>query len=184
MKKESLDEELGSISPWLNDLKSKGEGFEIPEDYFGDMEESLFARIEAAGPLERPALKPAKRSGMFASFIRPRAAMAYAAALAVLLAAVWLIRLQTTKAPETVVASAELSEEDIESYLLENVHDFDPDQLAALEPTATESMEEESAPAPSNPGKKAKTIHHEDLHPEDLEQIIDEMSDEELERML
>lgn len=184
MKKENLDEELGKISPWLNDLKSKGEGFELPEDYFQEMEDSLFARIEAAGPLERPVLKPVKKEGLFASFIRPRTAMAYAAALAVVLAAVWLIRLQTTKAPETVVASAELSEEDIESYLLENVHDFDPEQLAALDSAEPGGKEEESAPAPANPGKKTKTVHHEELQPEDLEHVIDEMSEEELEKML
>lgn len=177
MKKQHLEEE---IPKFLKDLKAKGDGFKMPEGYFDDMENAVFARLKSAGDLDRPVPRVERRAKLWASFIRPKAAMAYAAALALLLAAVWFVRQQTVAVPEAPLVSIDLSEEDLEAYLLENAHEFEPEQLASLESDLV------SEPVESQPGdqKNANKRRHTDLHPDDLELILDEMTDEELEQIL
>lgn len=178
MKKQHLDEE---IPKFLKDLKAKGDGFNVPEGYFDDMENAVFARLKSAGDLDRPVPRRVeKRPKLWASFIRPKAAMAYAAALALLLAAVWFVRQQTVDVPELPVASIDLSEEELEAYLLENAHEFEPEQLASLEiDPAPEPVD--SQPVDHKNSHKRKQA---DIHPDDLELILDEMTDEELEQIL
>ena len=178
MKKHHLEEDL---PPFLRDLKEKEDGFKVPEGYFEDMEQSVFARLKASGDLDRPKLKVSKRPGMFASFIRPKAAMAYAAALAMILAAVWFFSVPEPVAQETPMASYELTEDDLEAYVLENVHEFDTEQLASLSVEETEPLTEDEV-TPTTPQKKRSTP--ETLHPDDLDEILDEMTDEELEQIL
>ncbi|MCC7466451.1 MAG: hypothetical protein IT261_09290 [Saprospiraceae bacterium] len=177
MKKHPFDEEMPDF---LKDLKARGDGFKAPDGSFEDMENAVFARLKSAGDLDRPVLRVEKRPKLWASFIRPKAAMAYAAALALLLVAVWFVRQQTAVAPELPVASVELSEEELEAYLLENAHEFEPEQLASLE---LEQVPEQNdnQPVESNHSKKGKQP---DVHPDDLELILDEMTDEELEQIL
>lgn len=177
MKKEFSEPDL---PPFLQDLKGKGDGFKIPEGYFDHMEEAVFARLKAAGDLERPGLKVVKKPGMFPLFIRPRVAMGLAAALALILSAVWFIRQPSVPVQSVQYASTELTEEDIESYLLENAKEFEPEQLAALTPAEIVEPPEENA---SNPAQKSRHAA-EELHPDDLNNIIDEMTDEELEEIL
>lgn len=179
MKKETLPEELKNLSPLLQDLKERGDGYKIPEGYFGDMEDAVFARLKSAGDLEKPPVRFVKRTRMLPLFIRPRTATAIAAALALILVAVWFVRQPASIQPSST-AETELTEEDLESYVLENVHDFEPEQLVALgheEPM--EPMEE------TMPGKSKKNNStSEELHPDDLDKILDEMTDEELEQIL
>ena len=177
MNKRHLDDEL---PPFLQDLKEKGDGFKVPEGYFEDFEDAVFARLKASGDLGKPAMKVVKRPTMFSVSIRPRTAMALAAALALILAAVWFFRQPTSGLENTQVASTELSEDDIESYLLENVHEFEPEQLAAL--TTEEISEPIDDSTPDAPKQKVRTS--EEIHPDDLDQILDEMTDEELEQIL
>ncbi len=179
MKKENIDDELKSISPFLKDLKGKGDGFEIPEGYFEDMEEAVFARLKSSGDLGRPTMKVVKRPGLFPLAIRPRTAMAMAAALALILTAIWFIRQPQSVQPMPFVSS-ELTEDDLEYYVLENVHEFDPEQLAELTQAETPEPNEE---ATSGKPKKNRSTSDE-IRPEDLEKILDEMTDEELEQIL
>lgn len=175
MKKEILPDDL---PPFLQDLKRKGDGLQVPEGYFDDMEAAVFARLRSAGDLDRPALTVVKKPGLFVQFLRPRAAMAYAAALALVLAAVWFVRQSVTSVPEAPLATLELSEDDIEAYVLENVHEFEPEQLASL------SKEDLPEITTENPTPSAQPQAVEELHPDDLDQILDEMTDEELEEIL
>jgi len=179
MKKENLDDELKNLPPLLTDLKAKGDGFNVPEGYFDHMEDAVFARLKASGDLGRSTMKVLKRPGLFPLFIRPRTATALAAALALVLAAVWFFRQPDVIEP-LPLASTELTEDDIETYVLENLHEFDPAQLAALTPEETTEPAEESTPYTT----KKKNSASEELHPDDLEKILDEMTDEELEQIL
>jgi hypothetical protein len=177
MKKQHLEEE---IPKFLKDLKAKGDGFKVPDGYFDDMEDAVFARLKSAGDLDRPVPMVEKRPRFRVSFIRPKAAMAYAAALALMLAAVWFVRQQTVEVPTAPVASVELSEEELEAYLLENAHEFEPEQLASLEPDQIPEPAENQPAERNNSNKRKQT----DIHPDDLELILDEMTDEELEQIL
>lgn len=177
MKKEFLEKD---IPPFLKALKGKDDGLKVPEGYFEDVEGAVFARLKSAGDLNRPVLAPKKRSGWSGLFIRPKVAMAYAAALAMMLAAVWFIRQSTYTVPETTLFSAELTEEDLESYLLENLEEFDPHQLASLNVAVPAEPLEEGG-SDSSPKNNSTPS---EIHPDDLDDILDEMTDEELEQIL
>lgn len=179
MKKVDLDKELQEHAPFLKNLKQKGAGYKVPEGYFEGLEDSVFARLEASGDAGRPKVKVVKRPFLFVSFIRPKAAMAYAAAMALVLAAVWFIRQPETLEPLTYV-SVELTEDDLEFYVLENLNEFEPEQLVALTPEIPDQTNEETTPG--KPGKN--TGNPIELHPDDLDKILDEMTDEELEQIL
>lgn len=177
MKKHNLEEDL---PPFLRDLKEKKDGFKVPEGYFEDMEQSVFARLKASGDLDQPKLKVTKRPKMYAAFIRPQAALAYAAVLALVLTAIWFFRPPSPAVQAPVLATVELTEDELESYLLENAQEFEPEQLASLNPTEMEAVEEDTPSETPNQKRPAA----EDIHPDDLDHILDEMTDEELEQIL
>jgi hypothetical protein len=177
MKSDKLNEELPQF---LQDMKARGDGLEVPEGYFDAMEDAVFARLRASGDLDRPKMQVVKRPGLFAAYIRPRTAMALAAALALVLAAVWFVRQSDSVAQESPLASLELTEEDIESYVLDNLHEFDTEQLASL--SKEENLEPIEEATPTTP--KQNSSNPEEIHPDDLDQILDEMTDEELEQIL
>lgn len=177
MKKEFLDKD---IPPFLKVLKGKDDGLKVPEGYFEDMEDAVFARLKSAGDLNHPVLPAKNRSGWYRLFIRPKAAMAYAAALAMMLAAVWFIRQSTYTVPETLLVSTELTEDDLESYLLENLEEFEPLQLASLSVVEPAEPLEEGTPDSSRKNNSTSS----EIHPDDLDDILDEMTDEELEQIL
>ena len=174
MKKESLDDELSEISPWLRDMKRQDDGFRVPDDYFESLEARVFARIDGEGARREPVME-AVRGG---NWLRPKMMLAAAAIFVAILAAVWLLRPE----PEVTVASTELSEEDIESYVLANAHEFEPEQLASLQPdtpTQSSDMPESSTKMPAK-----SAVPGNDITPEDMEGLLDDMSDEELESIL
>ncbi len=79
------------------------------------------------------------------------------------------------------VAAQQLSEEEmIEAYVLENIRDFDVNQLATYAP----ENEEETVAKPDQ-DKNIKQRHPLDgLSPEEVDMLLREMSDEELESLL
>ncbi len=169
--KDSLDDELKSISPWLRDMKRPDDGFNIPEGYFDTLEDRVFARIEAEGLRQVPAMQAVR-------WVQPRVLMAAAAVFCAVLAAVWLLRPQ----PQAEMVNVDLSVEDVENYVLENVHDFDENQLASIQPEGfSEMMEAPTAPT-ENPGKAPSA--GDEFSPEDVEKLLNDMSDEELESIL
>lgn len=173
--KDSLDDELKNISPWLRDMKRPDDGFQIPEGYFDTLEDRVFARIEAEGLRQVPAMQAVRGQRWW---MQPRALMAAAAVFGAVLAAVWLLRPQ----PQAEIAAVDLSVEDVEDYVLENVHDFDENQLASIQPEGfSEVMESPTAPAENQ--SKAPSAGDE-FTPEDVEKLLDDMSDEELESIL
>jgi len=176
MKQEKLNDE---IAPFLQDLKGKSDGFKVPEGYLEDMEEAVFARLKSSGDLGRPTMNLVKRPRLFPWTVRPRTAMALAAALALILTAVWFIRQPQAVQPAQFV-STELTEDDLEFYVLENVQEFELEQLAAL--TAEKTSEPIEKVAPGTPKKNRSTS--DEIHPDDLDKILDEMTDEELEQIL
>jgi len=179
MKKESLDDELKKISPRLRELKRESDGFQLPKGYFETLEESVFRRIEAAGARRQPVLET-KGSSLLARFFHPQAMMAAAAAIALTLAAVWFF--SSPAAKDSLAAAPELSEEEIEAYVLENIRDFDAEQLASISASETAPVEAESSKSPENQATNGHSL--EGLSEEELELLLKEMSEEELESLL
>ena len=103
--------------------------------------------------------------------------MAVAAIFSIAIAAVWFFK------PITMVdqplASVELSTDDIETYLLENVQDFEVEQLATL---PDEDENEYQLPAQKTPSTSTDPL--EEFSPEDVEHLLNDMTEEELEEIL
>ena len=170
-----MDDELKKSAPWLYQQRQKEDGFKTPEGYFDTLEDRVFERIEAAGLQRQSGIKRSKRTAK--RFSLPQVLMAVAAACALVLAAICFF-----SPPRTIqgsIASLELSDEDIESYVLENVQDFETEQLAAL---PAEDENEYQVPIDKPPSKSPETF--EDIKTEDLENILKDMTDEELEQIL
>ena len=182
---EHLDDELRENAPWLRDMKRQGDGLRTPEGYFDDLEAQVFARLDTLGA-RRQAPMQAVPGGYWARRLNLRVLAALAAGLALAAAAFWFF-----KAPSVAVQPAlaevrmpDLSEEDIETYVLENVQEFDAEQLAALPAVAaTDQIPERVAPNPAQYRSKRQQAL-DDLHPEDLDHLLDELSAEELESLL
>ncbi|MCB9306085.1 MAG: hypothetical protein H6565_05780 [Lewinellaceae bacterium] len=176
MKKESLDKELEGLSPKLQELRRENDGFRLPDSYFESLEEAVFSRLDAAGARRQQELTVSRGKGLFS--IRWMATAA--AVLALILAAVWFFKPTPVAAPQPV--ARQLTEEEIiESYVLENIRDFEVEQLAAL---STEH-EVESSPAPPNQQTTPKGGDLLDnMSAEEMELLLKEMTDEELESLL
>jgi hypothetical protein len=175
------DTQTDALPPFLQELKDKGDGFKVPDGYFEKMESSVLARLEAAGNLRQPVSKPQVSAQKLQVSFGPRTAMALAAALALVLAAVWFVRPKWSGLPEGDgrAASAPLTEDDIASYLLENVHEWDASQLTLLHSDGVQLLpDEKTSQTPVQSPSKTE------LRPEDLDAILDHMTDEELEQIL
>jgi hypothetical protein len=178
MKKESINDELDKLSPWLRDMKRQDDGFRLPEGYFDAMEQSVFGRLESSGGL-RKSVNPPPGNGLTARIGRKQWMWAAAAVFATVLAAAWFFG-QPGDASAPVV-SVELTEEEIESYVLDNIRDFDAELLADVPVQAAPVPDYKPAPAAQ---PKQPTDPIDDLSDEEIELLLKDMSDEELENLL
>jgi hypothetical protein len=176
-----INDELKELSPLLRDLKQRDDGFRLPEGYFEAVEESVFGRMEAAGVRRQPKLE-SRQGGLFARLFQPSVMWA-AAAVALALAAIWFFKPQTATNENLMATTApELTAEEIETYVLENINDFDAAQLAAV--SAEELVPTVTNPSPV-PEKKSKELEPvDDFSEEELELLLKEMSEEELKNLL
>ncbi len=171
-----MDDELKNIAPELAKLRPQKEAFKLPDGYFETVEARVMGRIGAAGLQGQAPLKLAKKPARRIAL--PHYIMAAAAAVALVLAAVWFFN--TAPAPPDSTASVELSEEDIEAYLLENVQYLELDQLAML-PGAAEN---EYQPPVYQEKTSPKNAVPDEITPEDVEHLLNDMTEEELEEIL
>lgn len=176
-KHESLEEELKSLSPWLQEQSRKPAGMQTPPGYFENLESAVFDQI-AAQNLQRPGLT-VRKGGMLRNILRPRMWAAAAAVAAIAVACWWMMRPQTGAVLPVDTYAEALTDEDIEAYMLENITEFDAGQLASI--SDVEFTEQTPNPVPA-PGNSAKTT--DDISPEELENLLQQMSEEELESLL
>lgn len=174
-KQDSLEEELKSLSPWLQEQSRRPSGMQVPPDYFEGLESVIFHKIEAE-QLQRP-VHSARPGGMLRR-MHP-GVWASAAAVAVLAVACWwmLRPAPATALPEETYAET-LTNEEIESYVLDNVNDFETDQLAIV--TESEWTEQVT----TSPAAAPVTKPAEFIPPAELENLLQQMSEEELESLL
>lgn len=182
MKKESLNEELKNLSPLLLEQKRKDNGFRVPEGYFEGLEDAIFNKLESTEGQKRP-FHPAPKSGgaLRSRFFGSYVLIAAAAVFVLILAAKWLMTPKAVPANTGgYVAAQEMTEEAlIEAYVLENIRDFEAEQLAAL--SDANSAADPTA-LPQKQPEAGNSMDH--LTPEELELLLREMSDEELESLL
>lgn len=181
MNKNSANDELQNLSPLLREMRQKDDGFRLPEGYFKGLEGSVLSRIDASGT-RRGAILQARRGVLFGKITRSRVVWAAAAVLALVLAATWFFKIKQAQADTLPVAAQGLTEEEIEAYVLENINEFEAEQLASL-PAAEQIIPKPTTPsAPETKPKQTSPI--EDFSEEELEILLKDMSDEELESLL
>ncbi len=177
-----LKDELNELSPWLRDMKMREEGRQIPEGYFARMEEEVFANLESIGARRKPALAPAPAMAWWQRLLQPRMALALGSVAALVAAGWWFWAGPTAVSrPEHIAAVQEvaLTVEDVEAYVAENLQEFEPEQLAEQLPVVA-VIEDPASPA-AKPRKPAAPV---ELSPADLENLIDDLSEEELREIL
>lgn len=181
MKKESLNDELTNLSPLLLEQKRQGDGFRVPEDYFEGLEDAVFDKI-AAMEGQKQTFRPARKKDnlLRARLFKPYLAIAAAAVFVLVLAAKWLMTPKVVPADSGSAVALEVTEEAlIEAYVLENIRDFEAEQLAAISDV---NLTSEPAPASEKQPEAGNSIDN--LSPEELELLLKEMSEEELESLL
>lgn len=163
------------LPSWLDDLKKRGDGFQVPDGYFENLERSI---LDKTAGVSRGAQGETTMVVVAGSMRRPwyrrmPVLAAAAAVVGILAVAWWFMR------PAGASNPAELSDEDLHAYILENAQEFELEQLASINP---EHLPEASA-QPAVPAAGDQQIQDE-IHPEDLEHLLNDLSDEELEEIL
>ena len=184
-ERKDLHDELGD-SPLLQALKKNDDGFRVPDDYFDTLESEVYRQLDAIGARRQPAAfaAPDRRPSWWQLLQRlwhPRTALAFAGVFAVALAGWWYFT-ASPAVSSTEMAAANLSDEDAEAYLLDNALELDPQQIAQVIPEEELPPIDVSEPGATSAQKSnPKEIQ---IRPEDLENVLKDMSDEELEKLL
>ena len=179
MKDHTIHDELKEFSPTLSRLKEKPDPMMVPPDYFEQNVSKTLAQMDAP---------PRHRSSAMGVWIRPLQ-WAAAAAVAAVAVAVWGFWEQPALNSDAVVAQAapmvvdsDKAQEDdsaasAEEYVRENILEFDETLL--LE--ALESEELAATPAPASSKTKKKTVATDEHN---IDDILDDLTEEELEDLL
>lgn len=175
-KHESIEKELQALSPWLQEQARKQPGMQVPPGYFEHLETSVFEKIDAQN-LRRSHLN-VQKGGLLRRFLRPGIWASAAAISAIAVACWWMLRPEPAALPVDTYAEA-LTDEEIEAYVLDNITEFDSDQLASI--SGEVLLEHVPAPGPTS-APSGKTA--DDISPEELENLLQHMSEEELESLL
>jgi hypothetical protein len=168
---ESAKEELKRISPFLTEIKTKATTETSPEGYLESLESKIYERLKAEGFARK---QPSSALKLNLSPFQQLSAIA--ATLIFLVAAVWFIQTGSPFGPNKN-HTAELTGAEIEDFVVENIHQFEPDLLVDMPASEIYPESEKSAPG---------GIRNSDTEfpPEDLDGLLQDMSDQELEQLL
>lgn len=124
-----IKEELEQIAPLLSKM-DKEEGFQVPFNYFEDLEDEIMGKVFPKTTPVYQAAKPASGlsvAGFLRTLLKPRFAMAIATVLIVLSAGLWFINGQGSV---DCTGLACVSADEIQLYIESNIDEFDTDLLA------------------------------------------------------
>ena len=183
-EKERLQEELNKHAPLLQPLREREDGLQVPPGYFDNLEAGVFRQLDAIGARRKP-LAPMARPGLWnrlQALFQPRTALAFAGVLALMLAAWWYFGPQQSGGTQT--ALSDISAEDAEAYLFDNALELEPEQIALALPADDLPLITIQAPENAASGDPATPVKELQLSPDDLNELLDDMSDDELKELL
>lgn len=128
--KEDINKELNELSPFLSSLK-KEEPFKTPKFYFDTLADRVMEQVktetQAAPPqlVKQPSLTE-RLSNWLSALWQPRTAWAFATVCVFVVAGLFLIKNQKPARTDNV---ADVSTEEIQQYINENIQDFDEDLI-------------------------------------------------------
>ena len=114
-EKEKIHKELEQLAPLLAKHKDKSSPFKVPEGYFDTLEAKVLEQVSSEEP---------KRS---ATIIRPLYFWLTSAAAIILLVVGMSVLFQSENHSENLLA--DISVEEIDRYISDNLHEFDEDLL-------------------------------------------------------
>lgn len=174
----SIKDELKEGSDWLQEQHGKPAGWNVPEGYFEGLEARVWERLELEGA-RRSAPTAQKRSLWQKSYW-----WAAAASLLALVSALWLFHspkpTEQTETVDTYMIDT-LPVEMAEAYVTENADELAEEELASLLEEGAYTAPSTTADTSQTPTDTPKTAPAMD-HP--LEDIINDMTDEELEEII
>lgn len=131
--KNEIREELKKLSPFLLDMKDKGEGFKVPKNYFKSLPDEVLKQIqETPNPVvAKPKMNLLDECIFYIKWLmKPQRAMVLAAAVVLIIAGVFLFNdgavsdENTLVSEETTIQLEELSMEELEAYVHNNIEEF------------------------------------------------------------
>lgn len=184
-KKEDIHDELREQAPFLTPLKKGDDGFRVPADYFDNLEVEVFRQLDAISAQRTPTTFTSNRKGLswwqfMQRLWQPRVALAFAGVIALILTAWWYFTPSPTAITPPIMAAAEISADDAEAYLMDNLLELEPEQIALVLPADELPAITLEKPGNTNPAANREL----QLHPDDLDDLLNDMSDEELESLL
>ncbi len=185
-EKDRLSEELGKHAPSLQPLLEQDKGLRVPADYFDQLEAGVFRQLDAIGakPQPLPQRTPAHWWQVLQGLFQPRLALAFAGVVAIALAAWWYFSPSPAAEPALTIAAADISPDDAEAYLMDNLLELDPEQIAFALPGDELPFITIQTPETNNPGEQNAATHELQISPKDLDNLLKDMSDDELEELL
>lgn len=182
--KDRLHDELNEQAPFLNTLKKEQDGYQVPADYFDNLEAAVFRQLDAIGATRKP--KPATARLSFWQFMQqlwqPRIALAFAGILTLAFAAWWYFAPSTTEPSGELTAAAQISADDAEAYLMNNLMELEPEHIAMVLPE--ESLPSITLELPVTKQAKSDPATKLEFSPDDLEKLLQDMTDEELKDLM
>ncbi len=175
---DNIHEELQGLSERLSKLKAEKDPMSVPDGYFDRLEGAVFARLDAEGTRVPVAAAPKG----WKIWLSPARLSVAAAVATIAVAAIWWLRPQPAPAIAAVdtALEAEFTAEMAETYIVEHIGDFEEEidaELAEQLADAPIETNNDYSPTPI-PKKKNKKLDR------DLEQILDDLTEEELEELL
>jgi hypothetical protein len=171
-----MQETFDELPDLLGKIKGKPEGLRTPDQYFEQFNDRMMDRLNTEGEMANRLSRPSWRIWVNMKSISA------AAAIAALVAAGWWWwqpQPMIAEAPITQVESVELTADVAAAYIQANIDDFDEELLLAMVEIEEQIPADRTEPQPK-PQKKpsAKTDSDE------LDLLLDDLTEEELEEML
>jgi hypothetical protein len=172
-----MPETFDDLPEQLRQLKGQPEGLSTPDGYFDQFNDRLIERLRDEGDL-KAAVPSLKKTWVNVG----RISAAAAAVAALLVAGWWWYRPETpATTPDNSVAvieAAELTPEIAAAYISDNIDDFEEELLAAI------NVEEQVPASTKKNMDTKKTLPKKAVDNEELDQILDDLTEEELEEIL
>ncbi|HFA51269.1 MAG TPA: hypothetical protein ENJ95_19830 [Bacteroidetes bacterium] len=125
--KNGLKDELRAISPLLSRLKEGKEGYQVPNDYFKSLPDEVWQKVapEQAEAVEPTYSRQSRLTTFLQNFFRPKYALALASVALLLVAGFYFMNNENAATLPPAVALEEISDEALDTYINDNIEDFD-----------------------------------------------------------
>lgn len=131
-RKKEIQEELKGLSPFLSKMKEKEEAMDVPTGYFDQLPEAIFRRLNLEEPVAEPQISWLDQLiGQIRWLFQARPALALAS-IAILIA-IGITFLRTDQPINTEQLLADMSTEEINTYIADNIDEFDMDLLIEVQ---------------------------------------------------